>query len=385
LDSRPNHYLGYTVTRIEGDGEEVPVVRLTDQFNEEGAVFKVIKKSAVHYNPADKNGEGIPHPEVHQVGYAVQRTEGTDSRHTVDVINQFGTITVKTGAANRLLVPSVKKLGDDNGLAPTLLNGYLPEEVENHFLCYGLESYGEFEPREVTVADQFKGTRPFSVLRPIALCNPVTKEHRYPDGDFGRPEPPVKPENHLLCYGGGVKTRERFRTIRFETRNQFGFDIWEASRDAGVLCVPSEKKKTPVCGDGILDEGEQCDDGNTDDLDDCRNDCTIPVCGDGRVDEQNEEQCDDGNDIDDDECRNDCTIPVCGDGRVDPGEECDDGNDIDDDGCSNNCEENKTTTGACCIPSGECREVVESVCLFAGGGFQGPGTTCADPNICEEK
>ena len=32
-----------------------------------------------------------------------------------------------------------------------------------------------------------------------------------------------------------------------------------------------------------------------------------------------------------------CVVPYCGDGNVDPGEECDDGNDIDDDDCSNDC------------------------------------------------
>jgi len=33
-------------------------------------------------------------------------------------------------------------------------------------------------------------------------------------------------------------------------------------------------------------------------------------------------------------CRADCTVPSCGDGRLDPGEVCDDGNDAAGDGCS---------------------------------------------------
>jgi cysteine-rich repeat protein len=33
-------------------------------------------------------------------------------------------------------------------------------------------------------------------------------------------------------------------------------------------------------------------------------------------------------------CRADCTRPLCGDGRLDPGEVCDDGNDVAGDGCS---------------------------------------------------
>lgn len=36
-------------------------------------------------------------------------------------------------------------------------------------------------------------------------------------------------------------------------------------------------------------------------------------------------------------CRTDCTIPRCGDGIVDGGEICDDGNELDGDGCSDGC------------------------------------------------
>ena len=69
-----------------------------------------------------------------------------------------------------------------------------------------------------------------------------------------------------------------------------------------------------------------------------------PVCGDGQVDPG--EFCDDGNDINDDDCRNDCT--ACGDGVINGGEECDDGNMIDDDDCSNTCEVREEPEG--CTP-----------------------------------
>ena len=103
-----------------------------------------------------------------------------------------------------------------------------------------------------------------------------------------------------------------------------------------------------VCGDGTVDEGEACDDGNDVDTDACRNDCTEPTgpfCGDGNTDAG--EECDDGNDIDTDACKNDCTEPVtgpfCGDGNTDAGEECDDGNDIQNDGCDNDCTMSEST------------------------------------------
>ncbi|MFW6051652.1 MAG: DUF4215 domain-containing protein [Myxococcota bacterium] len=47
---------------------------------------------------------------------------------------------------------------------------------------------------------------------------------------------------------------------------------------------------------------------------------------------QEHESCD-ANDEDGDGCRTDCTLEVCGDGIVDPGEQCDDGNTNDFDSC----------------------------------------------------
>ncbi|HLT36307.1 MAG TPA: DUF4215 domain-containing protein [Enhygromyxa sp.] len=92
-----------------------------------------------------------------------------------------------------------------------------------------------------------------------------------------------------------------------------------------------------ACGDGIVHEGvEQCDDGDADPFDDCTNDCESAICGDGIV--QGDEQCDAGpGNGDDQACKADCTDNVCGDGFRGPGEGCDDGNQVDDDECKNNC------------------------------------------------
>ena len=62
------------------------------------------------------------------------------------------------------------------------------------------------------------------------------------------------------------------------------------------------------------------DDGNGDDLDACRNDCTVAACGDGvrRQDvaegQVGYEACDDGNRVDTDSCLNQCIVGRCGDG-----------------------------------------------------------------------
>ncbi|MEZ4382178.1 MAG: DUF4215 domain-containing protein [Nannocystaceae bacterium] len=105
----------------------------------------------------------------------------------------------------------------------------------------------------------------------------------------------------------------------------------------GVCVEPSA-----VCGNGEIEGGEECDDGNDVDTDDCKSDCTANVCGDGAVYEGVEE-CDDGNDVDTDDCTATCTKAICGDGVTQEGvEECDDGNDLDTDDCKVDC-----TAAAC--------------------------------------
>ena len=90
------------------------------------------------------------------------------------------------------------------------------------------------------------------------------------------------------------------------------------------------------CGDGIVQMGEACDDGNMNPNDLCTNTCTAARCGDGIV-RTGFEACDDGNLVNNDACSNACTLPGCGDGIVQAGEACDDANAIQTDACLNNC------------------------------------------------
>lgn len=60
--------------------------------------------------------------------------------------------------------------------------------------------------------------------------------------------------------------------------------------------------------------------------------CHTGLCGNGKIDVG--EACDDGNQVSGDGCRGDCgKIEVCGDGQLDQGEQCDDGNHNAADGC----------------------------------------------------
>lgn len=71
-------------------------------------------------------------------------------------------------------------------------------------------------------------------------------------------------------------------------------------------------------------------------FDTAKSECT-PICGDGIV--SLGEQCDDGvNDGGQGECQPNCVIgPYCGDGIVQEGEACDDHNRVNGDGCSSTC------------------------------------------------
>lgn len=91
----------------------------------------------------------------------------------------------------------------------------------------------------------------------------------------------------------------------------------------------------PFCGDGVLGDDEECDDGNNDPCDGCDAECRIEECGNDRVDCG--EECDDGNTTPCDGCDELCRIEACGNGRVECDEECDDGNNVDGDGCSAQC------------------------------------------------
>lgn len=122
-------------------------------------------------------------------------------------------------------------------------------------------------------------------------------------------------------------------------------------RVAAILDVafPSD----PVCGNGIVQEGEACDagPGNSDTASDaCRIDCTLPFCGDGTADTAGGEECDDGDLTDLDGCNGSCELEICGDGIVNnqPSETCDDGNRSPNDLCTNACEPAVCGDGVVC-------------------------------------
>lgn len=98
-----------------------------------------------------------------------------------------------------------------------------------------------------------------------------------------------------------------------------------------------------VCGDGVVDDGEECDAAEMNDANStCTPECLINICGDGYAFLDGLETCDDGNDIDTDACLTNCVLATCGDGFIQASvETCDDGNIVGGDGCSSECIEQK--------------------------------------------
>lgn len=85
-------------------------------------------------------------------------------------------------------------------------------------------------------------------------------------------------------------------------------------------CSQEPARLVPLtCGDGRLNAGETCDDGNGDDGDGCSAKCGLEAnCGDGRVEPP--EVCDDGNTEPGDGCSGSCEVEdlfVCSHGRSD--------------------------------------------------------------------
>ena len=135
----------------------------------------------------------------------------------------------------------------------------------------------------------------------------------------------------LLCACDGPESEEP--TTRVEE------DMSEIDLGLSTSIVNDQEiLPTAVCGDHVLDDGEECDDGNFTSGDGCDPACIIEQCGNGII--QFGERCDEGSNNSDtipNRCRTNCNFPSCGDGIIDQAEMCDDGNNIETDHCRSTC------------------------------------------------
>jgi fibro-slime domain-containing protein len=118
----------------------------------------------------------------------------------------------------------------------------------------------------------------------------------------------------------------------------------------------------PFCGDGVVSNGEQCDEGvlNGTGYPHCTSTCKLAFCGDGVI-QSPPESCDDGplNGSSGDKCNATCQAS-CGDGVLEPPEQCDNGT-VNNTGLYGQCKAN-------CTPGPSCGD----------GIVQNPPETCDD-------
>ncbi len=74
----------------------------------------------------------------------------------------------------------------------------------------------------------------------------------------------------------------------------------------GIGPMPDLARAIAGCGNGVLNDGETCDEYGDSAL--CNDDCTPSTCGDGQVNEVAGESCDDANVIDGDGCSGACVL-----------------------------------------------------------------------------
>lgn len=130
----------------------------------------------------------------------------------------------------------------------------------------------------------------------------------------------------LICSSQGLCERLP------DTCRSFGLDC-----PPGQICAASQPVCVDIggCGDGIVEAGEPgeprevCDDGNIIDGDGCSSDCrSNEICGNDIIDIG--EECDGGG-----SCAPDCHLLFCGNTIRDPGEDCDEGRETQ--GCDADC------------------------------------------------
>ena len=172
-----------------------------------------------------------------------------------------------------------------------------------------------------------------------------------------------------------------------------GDGLYDYPEDPDCFSPQDNNEETQIpkgCGNGRVDEGEACDDGNNEDGDLCRSDCLqdMTKCGNGQIDSG--EACDDGNTVDGDTCRDDCgqSYLLCGNGELDQGEFCDDGNTQDGDVCSSDCKQDLTLCGNGRLDPGEtCDDGLPpgvSVCSEDCTLCNGPCTDASDCIKCHD-
>lgn len=180
----------------------------------------------------------------------------------------------------------------------------------------------------------------------------------------------------------------------------------DASGDVGTV----DGTMKAVCGDGVVEPPEECDQGSANGSGKgCQSDCTWTcVATDPKRDCATDNACTGtqtcssmhtcvgGTSLDAGAMcapmkycvKGNCSAPACGDGVVEPGEECDDGNSTNGDGCDDDCKFSCVSTDPtrdckstnACVGMGTCNDTTH-VCKAGTPAMN--GTACGSNLICD--
>lgn len=148
-----------------------------------------------------------------------------------------------------------------------------------------------------TCADLYGDERPFCVAPADGCANPAEY-----NGCVGGPPPDE-------CYSPcGNSTFAAEDSNCLGTADETGGETGDGSEDT-ESGDDDHGDPAPLCGDGLVEGDEQCDDANLIDSDECTNACTTATCGDAIVQASIGEMCDDGARNDSDVCNVRCQVP----------------------------------------------------------------------------
>ncbi len=235
---------------------KVNSLSVTD-FLESGSVD--VKKPKLVCAPASADGQADD-ADTHLAAYSAKVGRNSAKHTRLDdfrVATELGVMFLNTIKGHLLLVPAAV----DQSAAVAAPDP--ASHTVDAFRCYKTKKPKGFKKiRSHTANDWMSGTRSYDLSKPSHFCPPANING----------ESLVDADSHLVCYKAkaskgqarhqplaGLHTNERFGPLQLDTKKE------------ALLCMPTTAVQG--CGDAVLQEGEQCDDGNKNSGDGCSAGC----------------------------------------------------------------------------------------------------------------
>ncbi len=313
--------------------EAMTVVPLVSELKGDGLLGTCVMESAGLYSPCVTNPELIDFGPMDSDATALQDVSvfNAGTGNTPLLVNDIY-VTNNSGYVGQFHLDIVRFV-EDPGNPGTYIEESLPDLSTTPFLLEVNDGAGA--PEVLLIHVRFEAA--------VALeGQPVPPEFLViQTDDASHPNYQIPFAGDVLCPAGWVELDGMSPWCEYEcTETNGGVEDCEGidNNCDGVI-----DEGCPVCGNGVLETGETCDDGNQDNTDACPDGifgtCEPAQCGDGHI-QTGVEECDDGNHDNTDACPDDtsdngtCENAICGDGFVRSGVEgCDDGNHDNSDAC----------------------------------------------------